>query len=189
MSLPAGAALRALARCREGAVKFKVGDKVVHPAHGAGVIAAIEDKDVLDDFSRYYVINLAVQDLRIMVPVRTAEEIGLRAVASQRVSRSIFKILSGRAEDLPDDFKKRQADIMGRLREGDAKTLACVVRDMAARSRKKTYSPTEARLFDQARTMLGGEVALSLNAAVEQTLEKIDAAGQKAAESVFEEEE
>lgn len=164
-------------------MKFKVGDKVVHPAHGAGVIAAIEEKDVLDEFNRYYVINLAVQDLRVMVPVRTADEIGLRSVATQKVSRSIFKILEGKAEELADDFKKRQADIIGRLREGDAESLALVVRDMAARSRKKTYSPTEARLFEQARTMLSGEVALSLNTEVERTLERIDAAGQKAGEA------
>ena len=163
-------------------MKFKVGDKVVHPAHGAGFIAAIEEKDVLDEFNRYYVINLAVQDLKVMVPVRTADEIGLRSVATQKVSRSIFKILAGAPEDLPDDFKKRQADIIGRLREGDAESLAFVVRDMAARSRKKTYSPTEARLFEQARTMLSGEIALSLNAEVEKTLERIDVAGQKAAD-------
>ncbi len=170
-------------------MKFKVGDKVVHPAHGAGVIAAIEDKDVLDEFNRYYVINLAVHELRVMVPVRTADEIGLRPVASQKVSRSIFKILAGEAEELPDDFKKRQADIIGRLREGDATSLAYVVRDMAARSRKKTYSPTEARLFEQARSMLSGEVALSLNVAVDQTLERIDAAGQRATDQTANEEE
>jgi len=153
---------------------YDVGDKIVHPSHGAGIIRAVEEKDVLDEFNRYYIIELAAQDLRIMVPVRSADEIGLRRVATKRTSKSIFKILSGRADSLPDDFKKRQALIMDRLREGDTKSLARVVRDMAARSREKTYSPTEARLYDQARAMLSGEVALSLEESVESTLERID---------------
>ena len=65
---------------------YKVGDKIVHPAHGAGVIAAIEQKDLLDEFNRYYVIELAAQDLRLMVPVRTAPDIGLRKVATKKHS-------------------------------------------------------------------------------------------------------
>ncbi len=153
---------------------FKVGDKIVHPAHGAGVIALIEQKDVLDEFNRYYVIELAAQDMRLMVPVRTAEEIGLRKVASKRQSKQVLGILGGEAESLPDDFKERQALLTERLREGDLMSLAGVVRDMAARSQEKTYSPTEARLYEQARTMLGGELALVLSTEVEEALNKID---------------
>jgi CarD family transcriptional regulator len=115
---------------------FEVGDKIVHPAHGAGVIAAIEQRDVLDDYSRYYIIDLAAQDMRLMVPVRTAKEIGLRSVAGQRRSRSVLKILEEPPEELPDDFKRRQALLTERLRTGDAEALATVVRDMAHRSQR-----------------------------------------------------
>jgi CarD family transcriptional regulator len=153
---------------------FKVGDKVVHPAHGAGIIAAVEKKDVLDDFNRYYIIDLAAQDMKLMVPVRTAEEIGLRRVATKKGSREILGIVSSEPEELPDDFKKRQAVIHERLREGSAESLATVVRDMAHRSHSKMYSPTEARLYEQARTMLGGELALALGMDVSKALDRID---------------
>jgi CarD family transcriptional regulator len=153
---------------------FEVGDKIVHPAHGAGVIAAIEQSNVLDEFNRYYVIELAAQDMRLMVPVRTAEEIGLRSVAGDKRSKEVLGLLKSTPEELPDDFKKRQAHLMDRLREGDAASLARVVRDMAHRSREKTYSPTEARLYDQARTMLAGELALAQGLEVDAALEQIE---------------
>ncbi len=154
--------------------KYKVGDKIVHPSHGAGTIAAIEEKDVLDEFNRYYVIDLAAQDMRLMVPVRMAPEIGIRKVATKKKSREILKILASSPELLPDDFKERQALLGERLREGDLESLARVVRDMAARSQEKAYSPTEARLYEQARTMLGGELALVLGTEVEAALSRID---------------
>jgi CarD family transcriptional regulator len=153
---------------------FEVGDKIVHPSHGAGIIAAIEQKEVLDEFSRYYIIELAAQDMRLMVPVRMADEIGLRSVAGDKRSKELLKILQGDPDDLPDDFKKRQSHLSDRLREGDAVSLAEVVRDMAHRSIEKTYSPTEARLYDQARNMLGGELALAQGIEVAAALEQIE---------------
>ncbi|MFN2252057.1 MAG: CarD family transcriptional regulator [Anaerolineae bacterium] len=154
---------------------YKVGSKVVHPAHGAGVISSVEQKDVLDDFNRYYVIDLAAQDMTLMVPVRMAEEIGLRRVATKKSAKQIMEILGSEAKTLPDDFKKRQALVHDRLREGSTEALAEVVRDMASRGHSKTYSPTEARVFEQARGMLGGEMALALGIEVATALSRIDA--------------
>jgi CarD family transcriptional regulator len=154
---------------------FEVGDKIVHPSHGAGVISAIEQSDVVDDeFSRYYVISLAAQDMRLMVPVATAEEIGLRSVAGEKRARELLKILKTEPQPLPDDFKLRQAYVSGRIREGQAEVLAEVVRDMAQRSLEKTYSPTEARLYDQAKSMLAGELALARGIEVADAIAKID---------------
>ena len=153
---------------------YEVGDKIVHPAHGAGIIGAIEQSDVLDDFNRYYVIDLKAEVRRLMVPVRMAEEIGLRRIANAKGAKDIAKVLGSDAEALPDDFKARQSLIGEKLKEGDALILASVVRDMAARSLEKTYSPTEARLFEQARSMLSGELALVRDTELEEALGYID---------------
>jgi CarD family transcriptional regulator len=153
---------------------FAAGDKIVHPAHGAGIIDAIEQPDILDEFNRYYVIDLTAQDMRIMIPVRTAEELGLRAVMSKKETLAVYKQLGQQPQHLPDDFKKRQSHIAKLLKEGDIEALTSVVRDMAARAKIKTYSPTEARLYEQARSMLSGEMALSLDTDVEDALARID---------------
>ena len=154
---------------------YNVGDKVVHPAHGAGVIAAIEHRDVLDDFHRYYIIELAAQPMRLMVPVRTAADVGLRPVVTPDRSTEVLAILSEIAEPLPTDFKQRQVALHQRIREGTAESLARVVRDMATRGQARSYSPTEARLYEQARVMLGGELALAQGESVQVTLQQIDA--------------
>jgi len=155
---------------------FAIGDKVVHPAHGAGIIAAVEIKDVHESFNRYYVIELAGREMRLMIPVRMAEEIGLRPVAPRQVTDEVFIVLASMPDALPDDFKERQAALGRRIREGNTVSLACVVRDMAARGREKPYSPTEARLFEQARNMLCGEVALALDVDVAATQRRIEEA-------------
>lgn len=159
---------------QDDACAFQAGDKVVHPYHGAGVIAAVEQSDLLDDFNRYYIIDLAIQEMRLMVPVRTAEEIGLRRVANADAWAAILEILEGEADELPGDFKARQAELHERMREGTAEALARIVRDMAFRGRDRTYSPTEQRLYEQARNMLGSELALARDTEVAQALAAID---------------
>ena len=59
-------------------MKFSVGDRVVHPHHGPGRIASIERKELMDGTKRYYVIYIPNQALTVQVPVRTADEVGVR---------------------------------------------------------------------------------------------------------------
>ena len=153
---------------------FKIGDKVVHPAHGAGVVAGIEQRDIVDDFDRYYVIDLAAQTMRLMVPVRMADDLGLRLVASAEGTREVLDVLAAVPDVLPDDFKARQTDLQVRMRVGSAVAVAEVVRDMASRLRHRPCSPTETRLYQQARTMLGGELALAQGTDLDEALTQID---------------
>lgn len=146
---------------------FAVGDRVFHPAHGAGIVIAIERPALHEDFNRYYAIQLVAPPMRVLVPVRTASTIGLRAVAVATAAEAALTVLASPADALPDDFKARQAAIGDRLRTGELIVLAMLVRDLAARGRERVFSPTEARLFEQARVMLCGELSLSLDAPVE----------------------
>jgi CarD family transcriptional regulator len=153
---------------------FGVGDRVFHPAHGAGIVIAIERPALHEDFNRYYAIQLVAPPMRVLVPVRTASTIGLRAVAIPTAATSALEALQSAADALPDDFKTRQAAIADRLRTGNLDVLAMLVRDLAARGRDRVFSPTEARLFEQARVMLCGELSLALDAAVDVVGRMID---------------
>lgn len=62
---------------------FKLGDRVVYPMHGAGIIEAIEEKEVLGEKQEYYVIRLPLGDMRVMVPIRNAITVGVREVVSE----------------------------------------------------------------------------------------------------------
>lgn len=153
---------------------FEVGDKVVHPAHGAGVIAAIEEKALVDEFTHYYVIQLAATDMKLMIPVSTAEAIGLRPVARAAQVDRIYKTLQSAPRDLINDFKKRQAILTEQLKSGDIIDVAEVVRDLYWRNEENPLSPTESRQLESARQQLASELSLAEDVDVEDSLARID---------------
>lgn len=140
---------------------FEVGDKVVHPAHGAGVIASIEEKELLDEYSQYYIIQLAATDMKLMIPVETAEEIGLRPVATPAQVEAIYNTLQAEPRDLVNDFKKRQSILTAQLKSGDIIDVAEVIRDLFWRNEDSPLSPTESRQLEGAEEQLAGELSLA----------------------------
>ncbi|MFQ5594609.1 MAG: CarD family transcriptional regulator [Anaerolineae bacterium] len=153
---------------------FEVGDKVVHPAHGAGIVAGIEDKALVAEFTHYYVIQLAATDMKLMIPVQTASEIGLRPVARPAQVERIYATLQSAARDLINDFKKRQSILTEQLKSGDILDVAEVVRDLFWRNEESPLSPTESRQLESARQQLASELSLAEDIAVEESLAKID---------------
>lgn len=147
---------------------FAVGDKVVHPAHGAGVVTDIEQLDVLDEFSHYYVISLIASDMRLLVPVKNAEQVGLRpAIKARRLSK-VLAILKGFPNSLPEDYKERQAEVTERLRSADPQNVGTVVRDLTWLRQMKGLTARDTDLLDRAHALLASEVALVKGIALEE---------------------
>lgn len=153
---------------------FEVGDKVVHPAHGAGVVAGIEEKTLVDEFSHYYVIQLAATEMKLMIPIRTAEEIGLRPVARPAQVEAIYATLQSEPRDLINDFKKRQAILTEQLKSGDILDVVEVVRDLYWRNEDSPLSPTESRQLEGAKQQLASELSLAEDVDVEESLARLD---------------
>lgn len=149
---------------------FEVGDKVVHPAHGAGIIAGIEKKELLDEYSRYYIIQLAATEMKLMIPVKTADEIGLRPVARPAQVEAIYNTLRAEPRDLINDFKKRQSILTAQLKSGEIIDVAEVVRDLFWRNEDSPLSPTESRQLEGAQEQLAGELSLAEDVDVEESL-------------------
>lgn len=161
---------------------FEVGDKVVHPAHGAGVIAGIEEKELIDEFTQYYIIELAATEMKLMIPVKTADEIGLRPVARPAQVETIYKTLRAEPRDLVNDFKKRQAILIEQLKSGDVVDVAEVVRDLYWRDVESPLSPTETRQLEGAKQQLAGELSLAEDVEVEESVAQIDKILQRSVE-------
>lgn len=153
---------------------FEVGDKVVHPAHGAGVVSGIEEKELLEGFTQYYIIELAATEMKLMIPLKTAEEIGLRPVARPAQVEAIYRTLRAEPRDLIDDFKKRQAILKEQLKSGEIIDVAEVVRDLHWRNEDSPLSPTETRQLEGAKQQLAGELSLAEDDDVEESLAQID---------------
>jgi CarD family transcriptional regulator len=139
---------------------FDIGDKVVHPTHGAGQVMGIKEQDLLEQYHRYYVIDLAVDDRTLMIPVSNAGEIGLRSISRKAALSQVWHTLGAAAKTLLDDYKKRQERIQEKLKTGDVIRVAEVIRDLSARKREDHLTSFDTKLLERAQQFLSSEVAL-----------------------------
>jgi CarD family transcriptional regulator len=140
---------------------FKVGDKVIHPAYGAGTILEINEKSIGDQIQNYYVINLLTQAGTLMVPVARAHELGLRLPVEE--PDQVLTVLTSEPEDLSNDHRTRQELISTDIRSGDVVKISEAVRDLAFRDRADKLTEADQKLYRQAQDFLVGELALSQN--------------------------
>jgi len=154
---------------------FLVGDKIVYPMHGAGIIEAIEEKDILGKCRKYYVLRMPIGEMRVLVPVPLAEqaETGLRAVISRDEVKKVFEILSSEASEEIGNWNRRYRQNMEKLKSGDIFELAEVVRNLTLRDRSKGLSTGEKKMLDNARQLLVSEIVLAENTSEEKVIDKI----------------
>ena len=140
---------------------FQIGETVVHPHYGAGVITEIQERHSLGPTKRYYSIELLADErTTVMVPLDKEESVGLRApISKARLSR-LWRILRGKPEALPDEHKERYAVIEGKLHEGDLFQIAEAVRDLAwRREDKRALTKVGGRLYETGLEFLASELA------------------------------
>lgn len=147
---------------------FAVGDKVVHPAHGAGVVTAIERLDVLHESTRYYVISPIASDMRLLIPINNVEQVGLRPAITIKKLSEVLAILQGPPSSLPEDYKERQAQVEERLRSADPEIIGTVARDLTWLRQMRSLTARDSDLLDRANTLLAGEIALVKGMALEE---------------------
>ncbi len=157
-------------------MEFKVGDKAVYPAHGVGVIAAIENVAWDGNTQAFYVMKILDNGMTIRIPVGNVEAIGMRRVISQEHVDKVYEILRDR--DVPADnqtWNRRYREYMNRIKTGDPLEVAKVLRDLALLKQEKTLSFGERKMFDQARTLLVQEIAVARDVEEKLVESEIDA--------------
>jgi CarD family transcriptional regulator len=141
-------------------VQFSIGDNIVHPYRGPGRIVDVERKAFIDEEKRYYVIEIAVPEMTVHVPVRRVDELGLRpAMAITRLPRVLDR-LRGRPRRLPKDFKQRQEEVSERLRTGRVMQVAGVVRDLTWHKKRDHLTKKDSELLAEGTQRLAAEMAL-----------------------------
>ncbi|MDI3328261.1 MAG: CarD family transcriptional regulator [Alicyclobacillaceae bacterium] len=141
---------------------FNVGDRVVYPMHGAGVIESIEEREVLGKTGRYYVMRMPVGDIKVMIPIEQTDAVGLREVVGPEAVREILSILYDDGVQETTAWNRRYRDNMDKIKSGDAYAIAGVVRQLAWLERHKGLSTGEKRMFDLARQILFSELWLAV---------------------------
>jgi len=150
-----------------------VGDKVVYPMHGAGIIEAIEEKEVLGRSERYYVMRMPIGDLRVMIPMSSVEELGLREVISKEEVRKVYQVLQGETTSMAQNWNRRYRANMEKIKSGDIFEVAEVVRNLTVRERDKGLSTGERKMLENARQILISELVLALDLPEEQVEQQV----------------
>jgi CarD family transcriptional regulator len=153
---------------------FKIGDKVVYPMHGAGVIEAIEEKEVLGEKKQYYILRLPVGDMKVMVPISTCRKVGLREVIDQEGIRKVFRILKEDSTTMSSNWNRRYRANLEKIKSGDVYEVAEVVRNLIQREKEKGLSSGEKKMLENARQILVSELALAIELEEEKTKFLID---------------
>ncbi len=143
--------------------QFKLGDHIVYPLQGVGVIRKIEEKTLSGNTLLYYVIFLDISDMTVMIPVSKAEELGIRAIVAPSEAMEALNSISKKSEQVPVDWKARYQMNVDLLTEGSIGSIARVVQILYHRSKIKELPVQERKLYDNALRILIDESSLSLN--------------------------
>lgn len=153
---------------------FKVGDKVVYPMHGAGIVEAIEEKEILGEKREYYVLRLPVGDMKVMVPISNGEEMGLRAVIDREEVKSVFRVLKDVTTCMSTNWNRRYRTNLEKMKSGSIYEIAEVVRNLAKREKEKGLSSGERKMLDNARQIMLSELVLAAELEEEKARAMID---------------
>ncbi len=140
---------------------FNIGDKVVYPMHGAGVIEAIEEKESLGERQKYYVKRMPIGDMKVMIPIKNIKDIGVRQVAGEEEIEEVFNILRGDKSKMSSNWNRRYRANMEKIKSGNIFQIAEVVRNLALRDKEKGLSTGERKMLDNAKHILVSEIVLS----------------------------
>ena len=149
---------------------FAIGDRVLYPMYGAGIIEAIEEKLVDGIKTAYYVLKISVGNLKISISVNKAKEKGIRNIASP--SEVLDIINRTQTIDMPDNWNARYKENTERLKTGDLKTEVSVYKTLILRERCKMLSSIEKKMLTNVKQIIVSEIILSQNVD-KQTAEQI----------------
>ncbi len=141
---------------------FQVGDLVCYPMHGVGVVESIEKHTVLGETAQYYMLRFVMGRMTAMVPVETADSVGLRSLADAEDCRRVVDFLKQEGcSDESENWNQRYRDNLNKLRVGDIFGVADVVKCLIRREREKGLSAGERKMYLTARQVLIAELAAS----------------------------
>ncbi len=153
---------------------FQIGDKVVHPMHGAGVIDSIVQRKVAGHVQEYYQLRLSVGNMVVMVPTDNTGEIGMRPVVSGQRAEELMSAMEGIEVDMTQNWNRRYRENLVRLKSGDLLEVARVVKGLRRRESQRGLSNGERKMLHTARQILISELVLAQSLPYETVETSID---------------
>jgi len=142
---------------------FSIGDKVVYPNHGVGIIEQISSRTIDNHVEKFYLLKIKASSLKVMVPFHNVETVGLRRVVRNGEVQKIIEFLSdGKCENAAD-WKDRFKDNSDKMRTGSLLDVAIVLKGLLLLGQTKSLSFREKKMLERTRYLLVSELAMSKN--------------------------
>jgi CarD family transcriptional regulator len=158
-------------------VEFKIGDKVVYPNHGIGVIEEIKATSPPGESNgSFYRLRILANDSTVMVPASNIAAVGLRRVIAKKEVQKVYTILEDGLIVTHSNWKGRFQENSNRMRTGEIMEVAAVLKNLSLLSQKKNLSYRERRMLDKARYLVVSEIAeveRTSEAAIEEKVDKL----------------
>lgn len=154
---------------------YNIGDRIVYPMHGAGIIESIEEKEILGRKQSYYVVRIPIGDMKVMIPTKNVKGIGIRDVISEQDADKVFSVLKSENSNSNNNWNKRYRENLVKIKSGNIYEVADVVKSLMLREKKKGLSTGERKMLNSAKQILISELVLAKNmsaAEVEETINK-----------------
>jgi CarD family transcriptional regulator, regulator of rRNA transcription len=140
-------------------VTFQVGDKVIYPNHGLGVVQGIETKTILGTTCGFYHLRMVANETTVLVPVDNVDGVGLRRAINDQEIERLFSLLGDGKIDNHQNWKGRFKDNSDRMRTGSIYDVVEVLKSLTFLSRSKNLSFREKRMLDRAKFLVISEIS------------------------------
>ena len=155
---------------------FAVGDKIVYPMHGAGIVNSIEQRELNGGEVPYLVMGMLLSDMKVMVPVANVDRVGLRhIIAPSELTEVEERLANDTGENNRGMTWNRRLNLyLDKMKSGNVLLVAEVIHTLQTQENEKKLSTGERRLLGTARQILISEVMLVNNAGQEETEQWLD---------------
>jgi len=155
---------------------YQVGDKIVHPMHGAGIIDSIVKKKMNGVVREYYTLRLPVSSMMVLIPTDHTEEIGVRPVVDAAEAVRLLAAMREIDVDMTQNWNRRYRENMLRLKSGDLLEVARVVKGLKLRDGSRGLSTGERKMLHNAKQILISELVLAQDSTFQAVEKQVDQA-------------
>ncbi len=140
---------------------FQIGDKIVHPMHGAGVIESIVKEKISGALVPFYVFKMPISGLTLKIPTANSEMIGIRSVSSAAAIEAVIEKIPSLSIDMTANWNHRYRENMERIKSGDLLEVAGVIKALMHRDSERGLSNGERKMLHSAKQILISEIVLA----------------------------
>ena len=141
---------------------YNIGDRIVYPMYGAGVIESIEEREILGNVHQYYIVRMPVAgEMTLMLPLDKCNEIGVRDVISKDEASKVLETFRTVEIESDSNWNKRHRENMAKIKSGDIYQVLGVVKELMYRDKKKGLSTSERKMLNSAKQIVVSELVLS----------------------------